>query len=157
MDITLLQIGKTFFDYINKGVKDYEQRINRYVKLETITLTTPAKYSKLGKEQLKEKESLLLWEKIVKKYDYIILLDEAGKELTSVQFAQKLEKLLLASHKHIVFVIGGAYGVTDEFKRKCDFILSLSKMTFSHQLVRLVFAEQLYRAFTIINNENYHH
>ncbi len=156
MNITLIQIGKTFFDYIEKGVEDYSKRINRYVKFSIETYALPSKLNKLPPETLKEKESDLLAE-VTKKYNYVILLDENGKEMTSVKFAGKINELMIASHKNIAFVIGGAYGVTNDFRKKCDFVLSLSQMTFSHQLVRLVFTEQLYRAFTIINNEKYHH
>ena len=156
MNITLIQIGKTFFDYIEKGVEDYRKRINRYVKFSIETYALPSKLNKLPPEALKEKESDLLAE-VTKKYNYVILLDENGKEMTSVKFAGKINELMIASHRNIAFVIGGAYGVTNEFRKKCDFVLSLSQMTFSHQLVRLVFTEQLYRAFTIINNEKYHH
>jgi 23S rRNA (pseudouridine1915-N3)-methyltransferase len=156
MTITLIQIGKTFFDYIEKGVDDYSKRITRYIKFTKETYSLPSKFNKLPSDKLKEKESELLME-VLKKYDYVILLDENGKEMTSVKFAKKLNELLISSYKNIAFVIGGAYGVTEKLRQKCDLVLSLSQMTFSHQLVRLVFAEQLYRAFTIIHNEKYHH
>ena len=92
----------------------------------------------------------------LKNGDFIIVLDEAGKELTSVQFAGKIEKLQLQSHKRVVFLVAGAFGADDQLKMRADYMLSLSRMTFSHQMVRLFFLEQLYRAFTIIKNEKYH-
>jgi len=156
MTITLLQIGKTFFDYIEKGVSDYQTRINRYVNFETETLSLPSKFSKLPPQALKEKESTLILDKM-KHFNYTILLDEHGKQFTSESFASKINELMVSGYKKVAFIIGGAYGVSDEVKNKSDLIISLSKMTFSHQLVRLVFAEQIYRAFTILNNEKYHH
>jgi len=156
MNITLIQIGKTFFDYIEEGIEDYSKRINRYVKFNTETYYLPSKYNKLPPDLLKEKEEILLLEAI-KKYNYVILLDENGKELNSVEFAGKINNLMVSGYKNIAFVIGGAFGVTKNLKKQCDLVISLSRMTFSHQLVRLVFTEQLYRAFTIINNEKYHH
>ncbi len=156
MTITLIQIGKTFFDYIDKGVNDYTKRINRYVNFNIETYSLPAKFSKLPPQALMEKEAELLLEKI-DKFNYVILLDEKGKQFSSEAFAAKLNEIMVSGYKKVAFVIGGAYGVTEQVKSKSNLILSLSKMTFSHQLVRLVFAEQIYRAFTIINNEKYHH
>jgi len=156
MTITLLQIGKTFFNYIEKGIEDYKQRINRYINFNIETYKLPQKFSKLPIHIQKEKEAEIILEKI-KKFNYIILLDEKGKQLSSVEFASKINEITLRSYKKIVFIIGGPYGVTEDIKAKSDFIISMSKMTFSHQLIRLIFVEQLYRAFTIINNEKYHH
>ncbi len=156
MTITLIQIGKTFFDYIDQGVNDYTKRINKYVQFNIETYSLPAKFSKLPPQVLKEKESELLLA-LMNKFNYVILLDERGKSFSSEAFARKLNEIMIAGYKKVAFVIGGAYGVTDAVKQKSNLVLSLSPMTFSHQLVRLVFAEQIYRAFTIINNEKYHH
>lgn len=155
MKITLLLIGKTSSAEIKNICTDYAARINRYTKLEEVIIESPS--SKITDEQkLKEKEGELILKKIPAA-DFVILLDAQGKELTSEQFAAQLENLFSQSLKNIVFVVGGAYGFSNEVYARANMKLSLSKMTFTHQMVRAVFLEQLYRAFTIIRNEKYHH
>jgi 23S rRNA (pseudouridine1915-N3)-methyltransferase len=155
MKITLILIGKTTSADVKSICADYSKRINHYVKMEEVIIeNTSVKASDTNK--VKEKEGELILKKLIPG-DYVILLDDKGKEYTSTQFATYLEGLFNQSLKNICFVVGGAYGFSDALYKRANAKLSLSKMTFSHQIVRAIFAEQLYRAFTIINNEPYHH
>jgi 23S rRNA (pseudouridine1915-N3)-methyltransferase len=132
------------------------KRLKRYVKFEIEYVQQPKNIKNLSSEQIKKYESEQLMTRITNS-DYVILLDEVGKELGSRQFSEFIRKKMNESLRYMVFVIGGAYGCSSFLKERANLILSLSKMTFSHQLVRLIFMEQLYRAFTIIRNEPYHH
>ena len=155
MKITLLLIGKTSSTEIKSICADYSARVNRYTKLEEVIIESPS--SKITDEQkLKGKEGELILKKIAAT-DFVILLDDKGKEFVSEQFAAQMENLFSQSLKKIVFVIGGAYGFSKDVYARANMKLSLSKMTFTHQMVRAVFLEQLYRAFTIIRNEKNHH
>ena len=155
MKITLLAIGKTNSAEIRNIVDDYSKRINRYVKFEAVYIeNSQQKFSDNEKQKIKEGEHIL---KKLQAGDYLILLDERGKEYNSVQFAEQLNLLFNQSIKNICFVIGGAYGFSEEVYARSNAKISLSRMTFSHQIIRIIFAEQLYRSFTIINNEPYHH
>lgn len=147
-------VGKTNETYFNDAITEYEKRIKRYNPFE-ITTIPDVKNIKLA-EVLKRSEGELILKQI-KSDDHVILLDERGKTFTSLSFAKHIEKLLCRSDKRVVFVIGGAYGFSDDVYNRADDKISLSGMTFSHQLVRVVFTEQLYRAFTILNNQPYHH
>lgn len=155
MKITLLTVGKTTVPEVKAICADYAQRISRYSKYEelvidnnAVKLTDPLK--------IKQKEGELILKKL-SGADYLILLDENGKEYTSVQFAGWMENLFNQSVKNIYFVVGGAYGFSDEVYKRANAKVSLSKMTCNHQLIRAFFMEQLYRSFTIINKEPYHH
>ena len=154
MKITLILVGKTSSADIKSICLDYQKRISHYTKMEEVVIENGLKSADTKK--VKEKEGELILKKIAPG-DYVILLDDKGKEYTSTQFAGYLEGLFNQSLKNICFVVGGAYGFSDELYKRSSAKLSLSKMTFSHQIVRAIFAEQLYRAFTIINNEPYHH
>jgi 23S rRNA (pseudouridine1915-N3)-methyltransferase len=155
MKITLLAIGKTNSAEIRNIVDDYSKRINRYVKFEAVYIeNSQQKFSDNEKQKIKEGEHIL---KKLQAGDYLILLDERGKEYNSVQFAEQLSLFFNQSIKNICFVIGGAYGFSEEVYARSNAKISLSRMTFSHQIIRAIFTEQLYRAFTIINNEPYHH
>jgi 23S rRNA (pseudouridine1915-N3)-methyltransferase len=154
MKITLLLVGKTTSTDIKNICADYNKRINHYAKMEEVVIENTVKTGDANK--VKEKEGELILKKIGPG-DYVILLDDKGKEFTSTQFATYLEGLFNQSLKNIFFVVGGAYGFSDALYKRANAKLSLSKMTFSHQIVRAIFAEQLYRAFTIMNNEPYHH
>jgi 23S rRNA (pseudouridine1915-N3)-methyltransferase len=155
MKITLLAIGKTNSAEIRNIVDDYSKRINRYVKFEAVYIeNSQQKFSDNEKQKIKEGEHIL---KKLQAGDYLILLDERGKEYNSVQFAEQLSLFFNQSIKNICFVFGGAYGFSEEVYARSNAKISLSRMTFSHQIIRIIFAEQLYRAFTIINNEPYHH
>ena len=154
MKILCLAIGKKHDSAIVAAIEDYTKRLRRYTPLDW-QLLTPAK-GKMGFEEIKRAESVQLVAQI-KDDDYIVLLDEDGVELASSELADILDMLDMQVAKRIVFIIGGAYGVTDDLKKRADVLWSLSKLTFPHQLVRLLLAEQLYRANTIRRGEPYHH
>ena len=155
MEIELLCIGKTDKTLWSDVVKVYEKRINYYIKF-SITYLSDIKISKkTSPKKIKEEESKKFFQK-VRSSDVVILLDEKGKNLNSINFAKELEKNISKRKKKLVFLIGGAYGFSDKIYSEFSNHLSLSKMTFSHQMIRLFFCEQLYRAFTIINNHPYH-
>lgn len=154
MKITLVCVGKTNEDHISSGIGIYQKRIQRYTVYNFIAL--PDARKNLSRDQQKTEEGQIILKKIAPD-DFLILLDEKGAEIDSVQFASFLEKHMIQSTKSIVFVVGGPYGFSDEVYGRANYKLSLSKMTFSHQLIRLIFVEQLYRAFTIIRGEPYHH
>ncbi|MEO8760326.1 MAG: 23S rRNA (pseudouridine(1915)-N(3))-methyltransferase RlmH [Bacteroidia bacterium] len=155
MKIILLQIDKTDQSFVEQGVQEFSKRVNRYNSFETITISINKTIrSKTIAEQKAEEEKQLLAH--ISKYDTVFLLDENGKEYSSVQFATQIQNILNAGKKSLCFVIGGPYGFTDELRKKHS-LLSISKFTFSHQMIRLLFCEQLYRAFTIIKGEKYHH
>lgn len=157
MKITLIQVGKTSQSYLIEGISEYQNRLKHYCNFEVVTLI-PAKQTQSNNntEQIKKSDSNLILTKI-NSGDFIILLDDKGKELDSVAFADYLSGHQNKSTKNLVFIIGGAFGFSDELYQRANLKLSLSKLTFSHQMVRLFFTEQLYRAFTIIKGESYHH
>lgn len=155
MKITLLLVGKTSSVEIKAIAADYMKRINHYMKMEEVVIEHSSNRN-TDKSKLKEMEGELILKKISPS-DYVILLDDKGKEYTSLQFSKYLEGLFNQSLKNICFVVGGAYGFSDSVYKRANAKLSLSKLTFSHQIIRPIFLEQLYRSFTIINNEPYHH
>lgn len=154
MHITLLTMGKTDIAWVAEGLGMYASRLVHYVPFAVKELPELKGVGSLSRNQIKEREGELLL-KAVKPSDNVILLDEHGSEYTSLEFSARLQRWLSAG-KDLVFVIGGAYGFSPQVYARADGKLSLSKMTCSHQLVRTVFAEQLYRAFTILNGEPYH-
>jgi len=156
MKICLLVIGKTDEDYLQKGLGIFSKRIPHYVVFEMRIIPDVQNSKNLSEEQQKEKEGELILQQILSS-DELFLLDELGMEATSVDFARFLEKKMLSGIKRLVFVIGGPYGFSANVYARATGKISLSKMTFSHQMVRLIFAEQLYRAFTILKGEPYHH
>lgn len=156
MRILLLQVGKTNTDYLKKGIYDYIKRIERYISFSVKTLQESKAQKSTNTEKLKNTEADRIL-KEVKPGDLVILLDEHGKNYTSIEFAEFLEKEFIKSNKRLVFIIGGAYGFSKKVYDKANLKIALSKMTFSHQMARLLFVEQLYRAFTIIKGEPYHH
>jgi 23S rRNA (pseudouridine1915-N3)-methyltransferase len=156
MKIALLQTGKTNEKHVLEGFEIYSSRIRKYTGFEIITIPDLKNTRNMPGQEQKTKEGGRILKSLLKD-DYVVLLDERGKELKTAEFAEWLEKKLSGSIKRIVFIIGGAWGFSDEVYSRADFMLSLSKMTFPHQLVRLLFAEQLYRALTIIKGEPYHH
>jgi 23S rRNA (pseudouridine1915-N3)-methyltransferase len=156
MKIVLLQTGKTTDRNISEAVDLYCSRIKKYVALEIITLPDVKNTRNMSVQEQKLKEG----KKIIQSIgidDYVILLDERGKELRTIEFSGLIEKIFMLAKKRILFVIGGPWGFSEEVYTRADLKLSLSKMTFPHQLVRLLFLEQLYRVFTIIKGEPYHH
>lgn len=156
MKITLLTVGKTDIKWVKEGLEMYVSRLKHYINFELTEIPELKNVSALSKEQIKLKEGELIL-KHLKPADLLVLMDEKGKEFRSVQFASMLEEKLNRGGRDMVFVIGGAYGFSEAVYSRADDKISLSKMTFSHQLVRTIFAEQLYRAFTIMRGEPYHH
>lgn len=156
MKIVLLVVGKTDASYFIEAIKEYEKRLIHYIPFEIQIIPDIKNTKKLTAEQQKEKEGELIL-KNIQSGDYTVLLDEKGKEHTSVQFASFLEKKTHSVSKRLIFIIGGPYGFSDIVYEKANEKVTLSRMTFSHQMVRLIFTEQLYRAMTILNNEPYHH
>ncbi|OOQ58209.1 23S rRNA (pseudouridine(1915)-N(3))-methyltransferase RlmH [Mucilaginibacter pedocola] len=156
MRVTFITVGKTEDAYLKEGIEKYVKRLKHYTKLELADIPELKNTKALTEEQQKSKEAELILKKITPQ-DHLILLDEAGQEFTSVQFANYLNKRAISSVASLVFVVGGPYGFDQSVYQRANDKLSLSRMTFSHQMVRLFFVEQLYRAFTIIKGEPYHH
>ena len=156
MTIKLIAIGKTDNRELQKLIDDYHKRLGFYIKFEFEIIPDIKKAKNLTEDQQKQKEGALILGKL-NATDVLILLDENGKQMDSVTFADYLQKHMNSGIKQLVFAIGGPYGFSSEVYEKAQGKLSLSKMTFSHQMVRLFVIEQLYRAFTILRNEPYHH
>ena len=155
MKTTLILVGKTANKMYETGIRDYEERINHYIPFSIKVIPELKNNKNLSENQQKEKEGELILKSIENK-STVILLDEHGKEYRSIEFAAWIEKIQ-QTVKQLYFIIGGPYGFSDDVYARADGKISLSKMTFSHQMVRLVFAEQLYRTCTIIRNEPSHH
>lgn len=156
MKISLLVIGKTDAGYFVDAIKEYENRLKHYIPFEMQVIPDIKNVKNMSEEQQKEKEGDLIL-RCLQTGDYIVLLDERGKEFSSVGFSGYIEKKSHTVNKRLVFVIGGPYGFAQTIYEKASERISLSRMTFSHQMIRLIFIEQLYRAMTILNNEPYHH
>ena len=156
MKITLLTIGKTDVKWVSEGLDLYVSRLVHYVPFQVREIPELKNVSALTREQIKSREGELIL-KSLKPADEVVLLDEGGREFRSMDFASWIGERISRGSRDIVFVIGGAYGFSPEIYSRADSKLSLSKMTFSHQMVRTIFAEQLYRAFTILRGEPYHH
>lgn len=156
MQIKLIAIGKTDNKNLQTLIEDYQKRLSFYIKFELDLIPDIKEVKNLSEEQQKVKEGQLILQKI-QSGDHLILLDENGKSFSSEAFSEFLQKKMNSGLKTLVFVIGGPYGFSEEVYRKADGKISLSAMTFSHQMIRLFFVEQLYRAFTILRNEPYHH
>lgn len=156
MKITLLIVGKTEDAYLKEGIDKYLKRLKHYTKIEVAEITELKNTKALTQEQQKAKEAEMILKKITA-IDYVILLDEKGIEISSSQFAAYIDKKAVGSVANLVFIVGGPYGFDQTVYQRANDKLSLSRMTFSHQMVRLFFVEQLYRAFTIIKGEPYHH
>jgi len=156
MKITFLTVGKTEDAYLREGIEKYVKRLKHYTKLEMVELAELKNTKSLSEEQQKYREAELILKKI-SPTDHVVLLDENGTELTSKQFAGYINKRAVAGTTNMVFVVGGPYGFDEQVYMRANDKLSFSQMTFSHQMVRLFFTEQLYRAFTIIKGEPYHH
>jgi len=156
MKITLLMVGKTTESYYIQAIDEYAGRLKHYITFELEVIPELKNTRSLQTEQQKEREGELI-RKSLKPGDYIVLLDEKGKEYTSMGFSDYITKKQQTVGKRLVFVIGGPYGFSDEIYGLANEKISLSKMTFSHQMIRILFVEQLYRAMTILNGEPYHH
>ena len=156
MKIALLQTGKTTEKNISEGIEVFSARIRKYTGFEIITLPDVKNTKNMPAQEQKLKEGKKILQ-LVSPDDYVILLDEKGKEFRTIDLTTWLNRVFMLPKKKILFVIGGPWGFSEEVYGRADFKLSLSKMTFPHQLVRLLFLEQLYRVFTILNGEPYHH
>ena len=156
MKITMLTVGQTEKNWIKEGLDVYVSRLKHYCAFSVNEIPELKNVSSLSREQIRKKEGELVL-KAVRDSAEVILLDEHGKEYSSTGFAEALERKISLGGRDIVFVIGGAYGFSEEVYRRSNSSISLSKMTFSHQMVRTIFAEQLYRAFTIMKGQPYHH
>ncbi len=156
MKIVLLTVGKTEDAYIREGIDKFVKRLKHYTRLDIIDLPELKNTKALTQDQQKTKEAELILKKITPN-DHVVLLDEKGLEFSSAQFADYLDKKAISSVQTLIFIIGGPYGFNASVYQRANAQLALSRMTFSHQMVRLFFVEQLYRAYTIIKGEPYHH
>ena len=156
MKFQFWSIGKNNESYVKSGVEDFTKRISNYFKVEWTIIPVPKNAGMMSEADLKKKEGemILQW---LDKDDYLVLLDERGKQLTSEGLADFIQTRANESTKKIVFLVGGAFGVDDSVLKRANFKWSLSQLVFPHQLVRLILAEQVYRACTILKNEKYHH
>lgn len=158
MKITIACVGKIKEKYLTAGIEEFSKRLTPFCKLETLAINEermPDNPSPAEKQQVLERETQRLLA-IIPANSYVILLDVIGKQLSSPDLAAKLDELALAGNSHITFVIGGAFGYTDALRNRADLALSFSKMTFTHQMIRLLLIEQIYRAFKISRGEKYH-
>lgn len=156
MKITLLTVGKTDKDWVKQGLDIYVSRLKHYVPFSMTEIPELKNVSALSKDQIKTREGELIL-KNIRTSDDVILLDERGRQYSSMELAGVIRDKMTYGGRDIVFVIGGAYGFSEAVYARADAKLSLSRMTFSHQMVRAIFVEQIYRAFTIIKGEPYHH
>ncbi len=156
MKITLLTVGKTTNNHIIALQNDYQDRLKHYVPYELVVVPELKNIKNISIPEQQEREADLILKQLDNS-DEVILLDEKGKEFSSVGFSEFLSKKMLASHKRMVFVVGGPYGFSERVYARANGKISLSAMTFSHQMIRVIFVEQLYRAFTILKGESYHH
>lgn len=156
MKAVLLVVGKTDDSYLKEGMEKYIQRIGHYLPFEMEVIPDIKNTKKLSAEQQKEKEGELILQRLAPG-DRLVLLDERGREFSSLAYAQWLNQQMVSGIKRLIFVIGGPYGFSEAVYQKAEQKISLSKMTFSHQLIRVVFLEQFYRANTILKGEPYHH
>ena len=156
MKIALVVIGKTDASYIVEAIRTYQERLVHYIPFEMEVIPDIKNVKNLSESQQKEKEGEQIL-KLLQAGDYPVLLDEKGKEFTSMQFAAYIEKKMHSVPKRLVFIVGGPYGFSEAVYKAAAEKIALSKMTFSHQMVRLIFVEQIYRAMTILHNEPYPH
>ena len=158
MKITIITVGKIKEKYLRDAIAEYSKRLSKYCKLEILEVAdekTPDQASAIVEDQIRSKEGERIL-KLLKDDAYVITLEIGGKMLDSVEFSKKIEQLGIQGKSHIIFVIGGSIGLGEEVLRRSDFAISFSKMTFPHQLMRVILLEQIYRAFRIINHEPYH-
>ncbi|MBI1286928.1 MAG: 23S rRNA (pseudouridine(1915)-N(3))-methyltransferase RlmH [Flavobacteriales bacterium] len=156
MKLCLLLVGETDDNDLKDAIDRYVKRLSHYCSFDVEVIKTPKQFKRLDMEALKVAEGKLILDNLSNQ-DFLVLLDEKGKQFSSVVFSGQLQKWLNGGHKRIVFLVGGAFGFSEDVYQRADFKMALSSMTFTHQMVRLVFTEQLYRAFTILKNEKYHH
>ena len=156
MRIILLQIDKTQDSYLVEGIEIYTKRLKNYTQLELVTINVPKTVRQRTFNEQKTEEAKLIFNHISAD-DHVVLLDDKGKEFSSIEFSNYIAQKQNASTKRLIFIIGGPFGFDEQVYKRADFKLSFSKMTFSHQMIRLFFVEQLYRAYSILKGEKYHH
>jgi 23S rRNA (pseudouridine1915-N3)-methyltransferase len=156
MKIILIQIEKTTDSYLIEGIKNYTERLKNYISFQTETIVMPKSVRQKPFEEQKKAEAAEII-KLLEPSDFLVCLDEHGKQFTSIEFSEFLNKRMVSGCKRIVFLIGGPFGIDKSILEKSSYTLSMSNMTFSHQMIRLFFCEQLYRGFSILKNEKYHH
>ena len=156
MNIELIVIGKSDQQEVASLVEQYAKRVNHYCKFTVTTVADVKNTRNMAPSRQKQLEGEMIL-RLISDGDWLVLMDEKGRQFTSMEYADWLQKRMLSGVKRLAIVIGGPYGFSDEVYKRANEKISLSKMTFSHQIVRAIFAEQLYRAFTILNNEPYHH
>ncbi|MBT4479160.1 MAG: 23S rRNA (pseudouridine(1915)-N(3))-methyltransferase RlmH [Flavobacteriales bacterium] len=156
MKIVLVVVGKTNEKYLTEGISDYQKRLKHYAKFQIVEISNIKNAKNFSEIELIKKEGEMILKQI-NTSDYLVLLDDKGNDFSSPSFAEKLQQWMISGKKRLIFVVGGAYGFSQQVYDRGNEKLSLSKMTFSHQMVRLFFVEQLYRGYTILNNEPYHH
>lgn len=156
MKIQLWSVGKQHESYVEEGIALFTKRIAHYYPVQWNLLPVPKHTGMMSEMDIRKKEGLMILD-LLKKDDYLVLLDERGKDMSSEGLAAFLEQRANEGQKNLVFLVGGAFGVSEEVRKRAQFTWSLSKLVFPHQLVRLILAEQLYRACSIIRNEKYHH
>lgn len=156
MKITLIAIGKTNDTYIQEGIDKYLKRLKHYIKFEMVIIPALKSTKNLSEDDQKTKEAEH-YLKYLQNTDQLVVLDERGTEFTSLHFADFINKKMISSVQNLVFLIGGPYGFDQSIYQRANYKISLSKLTFSHQMIRLFFVEQVYRAFTILKGEPYHH
>lgn len=161
INVKIICVGDYKEKYLKEMNNEYTKRLSKYCKLETIVLkdeSLPSALNEANVQAIKEKEAKNIIDKIVSITNpYVFVLDETGAEFNSVTFAEKIEKIPVKGHSTIVFVIGGSLGLTDDVRKKAHEVISFSKLTFPHQMIRVFLLEQLFRCFKINNNETYHH
>lgn len=156
MKLQLWSIGKPHDAFLKNSIEDFIKRINNYYKAEWIIIPTAKNAAALSESELKKQEGKIILDKLTKE-DFLLLLDETGKQFNSEELANFIEQKIASGNRTLIFLIGGAFGVSNEVKQRANFTWSLSKLVFPHMLVRLILAEQLYRACTILHHEKYHH
>jgi 23S rRNA (pseudouridine1915-N3)-methyltransferase len=156
MNVQLIVVGKTEEKWLQEAISQYTGRVGHYVNFKIEVIPSLKNAKNLTDSILKQKEGEMLLSKI-SNTDYLVVLDENGKQFTSVEFSSNLQGYMNAGHKRVVFMVGGAFGFSTQVYERANAKMSLSKMTFSHQMIRLLFVEQLYRAMTILKGEKYHH
>lgn len=156
MKVSLLLVGKTVNKHFVELIDEYAGRVKHYIGFEIVTIPELKNTKNLSVDQQKQMEGELILKQL-QPGDHVVLLDEHGKEFRSIEFSKYMEQKMLSVNKRLVFVIGGPYGFSQDVYGKANEKISLSKMTFSHQMIRLIFVEQLYRAMTIMKGEPYHH
>lgn len=156
MNFELLTVGKTRTRFVTEGIEEYMRRLKRYIPFEVNELPDIRNAGRISREEQKESEGLVILSKF-RPSDHIVLLDERGRQYSSIEFADKLQDVMVSGKKRLVMVVGGPYGFSKAVYDRADELLSLSRMTFNHEMVRLFIVEQTYRAMTILRGEPYHH